>query len=285
MNSRPHSALEISFLEAATFWKILMINCCLCWVSLNAVTVGQAPSSPDELQFLRVAADHQDPRAQGILAFLMGVGSTSQEELTRAAKFASGSVGADNVFGIFALESINRLMEPTRATEAEGKLARLIIRLEPLAIQGDRWASSFLAEIFRGGWGVPRDLAKAAVFLQSPQNPGLNLNLRSRFDFPAAPAFQIVVLGDSMSLDGFGKRLDERLRTDPRVEKLFTYMACGTGPLSWIREGRFTNVTTHCGFWTIESKVGSVVPSEFQDTYETTGGELRCSASEASLSS
>src|SRR6266516_1571220 len=46
----------------------------------------------------------------------------------------------------------------------------------------------------------------------------------------------VLFLGDSMSLAGFGKQFDERLRRDPHVKAVFTYMACGVNPLSWLKE-------------------------------------------------
>ncbi|HMG05904.1 MAG TPA: hypothetical protein VK581_10605, partial [Chthoniobacterales bacterium] len=46
----------------------------------------------------------------------------------------------------------------------------------------------------------------------------------------------VLILGDSLALCGFGKRLDERFRKNPRVKATFTYLACGTNPLSWLKE-------------------------------------------------
>ena len=77
----------------------------------------------------------------------------------------------------------------------------------------------------------------------------------------------VLILGDSLSLCGFGKRLDQRFREDPRVNTTFTYMACGTTPLSWLKQKPYSNVKTHCGFWEIESVPGSDHPHELQDTY------------------
>jgi hypothetical protein len=78
----------------------------------------------------------------------------------------------------------------------------------------------------------------------------------------------ILILGDSLSLCGFGKRLDEHFRKTPEVAKAtFTYMACGTNPLSWLKDRPYTNINTHCGFWTIESVSGASQPAEFEDVY------------------
>jgi hypothetical protein len=71
----------------------------------------------------------------------------------------------------------------------------------------------------------------------------------------AAPSdgINVLILGDSLALCGFGKRLDERFRKSPRVKATFTYLTCGTNPLSWLKERPYANVRTHCGFISIES--------------------------------
>jgi hypothetical protein len=76
----------------------------------------------------------------------------------------------------------------------------------------------------------------------------------------------VLILGDSLALCGFGKRLDERFRKNPRVRSTFTYLACGTNPLSWLKELPYTNIKTHCGFVSIESN-GSGRARELQDVY------------------
>ena len=70
-----------------------------------------------------------------------------------------------------------------------------------------------------------------------------------------------------MSLCGFGKSLDQRFRNSPQVKSAFTYMACGTNPLSWLQAKPYANITTNCGFWSIESMAGSKQPREMEDTY------------------
>jgi hypothetical protein len=77
----------------------------------------------------------------------------------------------------------------------------------------------------------------------------------------------VLILGDSLALCGFGKRLDERFRDHSQVNATFTYMACATNPLSWLKQKPFTEVKTQCGFWSIESAEGSPQPREVQDTY------------------
>src|ERR1051325_5092629 len=50
----------------------------------------------------------------------------------------------------------------------------------------------------------------------------------------------VLILGDSLGLCGFSKRLDQKFRADPRVKSVFTYCTCGTNPLSWLKEKPFT---------------------------------------------
>ena len=77
----------------------------------------------------------------------------------------------------------------------------------------------------------------------------------------------ILFLGDSLSLCGFGKRLDGHFRQSPSVKAVFTYMACATQPLSWLKDKPYTNMKTHCGFWSIESVPGSAQSKELEDVY------------------
>lgn len=77
----------------------------------------------------------------------------------------------------------------------------------------------------------------------------------------------VLILGDSLSLCGFGKHLDERFREMPEVKAVFTYMACATQPLSWLKNKPYTYVKTRCGFWSVESVSGSPKPKELEDVY------------------
>ena len=91
---------------------------------------------------------------------------------------------------------------------------------------------------------------------------------------PAGPdKLNVLILGDSLALCGFGKRLDERFRNDPRVNATYTYMTCGTNPLSWLKEKPYSNVKTQCGYWAIESD-GDGEPRELQDVYGMTAGHV-----------
>ena len=82
----------------------------------------------------------------------------------------------------------------------------------------------------------------------------------------------VLILGDSLGLCGFGKRLDQKFRADPRVKSVFTYCTCATNPLSWLKEKPFTHIQTHCGYWSIESRPDSHATKELRDTYGTPSG-------------
>ena len=82
----------------------------------------------------------------------------------------------------------------------------------------------------------------------------------------------VLILGDSLALCGFGKRLDERFRQSSQVKATFTYLACGTNPLSWLKDRPYTHIQTHCGFVSIESNPGSGHVKELQDVYGQTRG-------------
>src|SRR6188472_1014223 len=76
------------------------------------------------------------------------------------------------------------------------------------------------------------------------------LSLRSQSE-PRQEKLNVLILGDSLALCGFGKRLDERFREDPKVGSTYTYMACGTNPLSWLKHKPYTSIKAPCGFWSI----------------------------------
>lgn len=80
----------------------------------------------------------------------------------------------------------------------------------------------------------------------------------------------VLTIGDSMALCGFGADLDERFRK-AGVPLVYTYMACGTQPLSWTKIKPYTQAQSLCGFWKIESN-GEGVPAVFKDVYGMTRG-------------
>ena len=79
------------------------------------------------------------------------------------------------------------------------------------------------------------------------------------------PAASVLILGDSMSMCGFGKRLHQNFRNSGAAA-VNTYMACGTQPLSWTTLPGYTRAQSRCGFWTIESGAGGALV-EFADYY------------------
>ena len=85
---------------------------------------------------------------------------------------------------------------------------------------------------------------------------------------------KVLILGDSLALCGFGERLDERFRKSPGVNATFTYIACGTNPLSWLKERPYTHIQTHCGFVSLESNPGSGHVKALHDVYGQTRGHV-----------
>ena len=83
----------------------------------------------------------------------------------------------------------------------------------------------------------------------------------------------VLILGDSLALCGFGKRLDERFRESPLTKATFTYLACGTNPLSWLKDRPYTHIQTHCGFVSMESLGGGMM-REVNDVYGQTRGHV-----------
>ncbi len=88
---------------------------------------------------------------------------------------------------------------------------------------------------------------------------------------PAA-SVTVLALGDSMGLCGFAAHFDKRLREDPQDKAVFTYVACGTIPSSWLKRKPYLDAKTACGFLTIKTKEGDAKPEVFEDTYGMTKG-------------
>ncbi len=83
----------------------------------------------------------------------------------------------------------------------------------------------------------------------------------------------VLILGDSLALCGFGKRLDQRFRDSQLTKATFTYLACGTNPLSWLKDKPYTHIQTHCGFVSMES-IGGGMMREVNDVYGQTRGHV-----------
>jgi hypothetical protein len=117
--------------------------------------------------------------------------------------------------------------------------------------------------------GFPKRLAIAAIASSIAIS-----SLAQNTPTPAEPPrdLTVLILGDSLGLCGFGKRLDQKFRADPRVKSVFTYCTCGTNPLSWLKEKPYAHVQTHCGYWSLESLPDSHAIKELRDTYGMTSG-------------
>ena len=126
--------------------------------------------------------------------------------------------------------------------------------------------------------GIPDNIGTDHVDLASLSRPSVDHQLQkdqvtTGDNSPKATAatastpLTVMILGDSMSLCGFGKRLDDQLRVHPQVRNTFTYMASGTNPLSWLKEKPYTNAKTRSGFWSIETAQGKEDPKVTRDTY------------------
>jgi hypothetical protein len=89
----------------------------------------------------------------------------------------------------------------------------------------------------------------------------------------SSDAINVLILGDSLALCGFGKRLDDRFRKSARVKSTYTYLACGTNPLSWLKERPYSNIKTHCGFVMIESTNSGRI-KEANDVYGLPRGHI-----------
>jgi hypothetical protein len=96
---------------------------------------------------------------------------------------------------------------------------------------------------------------------------------RSFAEATARESISVLILGDSLALCGFGKRLDERFRESPLTKATFTYLACGTNPLSWLKDRPYTHIQTHCGFVSMES-IGNGMMREVDDVYGQTRGHV-----------
>ena len=143
-------------------------------------------------------------------------------------------------------------MIPRRETvKGNGKRFRTLGSLAiAIAILGVRSLSVFAQS-------APAEIKQAALQQSTTSQEGIN----------------VLILGDSLALCGFGRRLDDRFRKSPRVKSTFTYLACGTNPLSWLKDRPYANIKTHCGFVTIES-VGGGRAREVDDVYGMVRGHV-----------
>lgn len=84
---------------------------------------------------------------------------------------------------------------------------------------------------------------------------------------PVLGSTNTLILGDSLSLCGFGPRLDQHFRESGFSKTTYTYMACGTIPLTWLKAKPYASAKTLCGFWTIETDPTGGVAKQVKDVY------------------
>ena len=166
------------------------------------------------------------------------------------------------------------------------RISRLKVGVFLFAVAGFSWPFSYFAGAEDGGCPCAEREVESAT---APEGKGVGLG-KSGVKSETAPSasaatlgekknlglrgeggglskgVSVLVLGDSLALCGFGKTLDARLRKCPDVTAVYSYMACGTVPISWLKSGIFAKAQTACGLWTILGKKGER-PAEFQDTY------------------
>jgi hypothetical protein len=261
----------------------------LCTVVSSCPAQAEASPSPppeedsaaflfeNEISGLRQASERGDPRALGIMSLLWqraGNGSTDTAAAIRAARM---SAAAESPFGQYALARLYFERVITKNQKEAASLGRKALAgLQRDAEKGDAWAAEFSDESFDPGQGISRDDRGAATRANSsskePTNVIAGLDLKKALRPETSPGrrranLKVLFLGDSMSLCGFGKRLDERFRNDRRVLSVFSYMGCSTTPLSWIEKSPNRAAKTSCGFWTIESTTPARAPAEVKDLY------------------
>src|SRR6266480_4405361 len=85
---------------------------------------------------------------------------------------------------------------------------------------------------------------------------------------PAEPPrdLTVLILGDSLGLCGFSKRLDQKFRADPRVKSVFTYCTCGMNPMSWVKKKPFALTLTDAVYCRIDSGPAAQICKELRDT-------------------
>lgn len=76
---------------------------------------------------------------------------------------------------------------------------------------------------------------------------------RVLYDAPNRGGLRVLILGDSMALNGFADELDACFRACPGVASVHTIAACGSNPLTWMKRAPYAAATTPCGFLRIES--------------------------------
>jgi hypothetical protein len=223
-------------------------------------------------------AEQGDLRALGIRSLLYQTAGNGTTDMEAALKAARKSSHSGNAFGQYALARLYlQSGKPKDRKQAIALIRTSFTILKQAAGAGDVWAQLFAALILDRGIGVKQDHLKAIEWYQAFardrfEAPDIDPKIRSErlenITKNKMPVFRVLVLGDSMSLCGFGEHLDGRLRMDKRINAVFTYMACGTTPASWVTNSSLRQNTTSCGFCSIESVPGRTQPQIYKDTYD-----------------
>jgi len=70
---------------------------------------------------------------------------------------------------------------------------------------------------------------------QKPQKPG-----------PPPPPPKVLMIGDSLSVGGFGEAVREHLEQECGRQNVAFFASCGSSPESWLQDERVIN--TRCGY-------------------------------------
>ena len=107
-----------------------------------------------------------------------------------------------------------------------------------------------------------------AAVTHSPSRGGMALPVLE------SKGMRMLYLGDSMSLGGFGDRLDHLLRIESEISQLHTYLACGVFPLSWTQIPPFAGAKTGCGYCSIVPGYHPLQPQRFDDVHGKPSGNV-----------
>ena len=258
--------------------------------NINSSAPGDAEASAAfpfqaELAVLRTAAERGDARAQGIMSLLWQRAGNGSTDIDAAIAAARTSAHLGSPFGQYALARLysDGVIRKNRS-EAANLGRKAFDGLKRYADAGDVWAKVFGGELLELGLGITRNREDAIDWYRDAAEKS---NVVAKWDMRTNPSaedkrianprasihgtLKVLTLGDSMSLCGFGKRLDQRFRHDRRVVSVFTYMACGTTPLSWIERNQTRAAKALCGFWSIESTARAKAPAVVKDLYGPAG--------------
>ncbi len=129
-------------------------------------------------------------------------------------------------------------------------LHRLAPLLNPRLI---RRLPSLVFTLILAAWASCPQAAAAADTATEALAIAREAGARVLYENPKRGGLRVLILCDSMGLNGFADELDACFRACPGVERVHTIAACGSNPLTWMKRGPYANASTHCGFLRIES--------------------------------